>query len=185
MQLDRAIVDHASPTLARLKLGNLFNMVVDPDFFGDFARLRDEFLKKGVRLTLLNYAGGRALVYIYRSDELSARLQDLRTQAFLSTCGYGDFSVDAALRTLRSRLRGYDAFPHEIGVFLGYPLEDVIGFIENAGRNCLTCGCWKVYSNELEALKAFQRYEKCKAVYQRLFASGCPLSRLTVAARPA
>ena len=64
-------------------------------------------------------------------------------------------------------------------------LEDVKGFIENGGRNCLSCGCWKVYSNECEALKAFERYEKCKAVYQRLFASGCPLTRLTVAARPA
>ena len=37
-----------------------------------------------------------------------------------------------------------------------------------------------MYSNECEALKAFERYEKCKAVYQRLFASGCPLTRLTV-----
>ena len=73
----------------------------------------------------------------------------------------------------------------QIGIFLGYPLEDVLGFIENGGKNCLSCGCWKVYSNECEALKAFERYEKCKAVYQRLFASGCPLTRLTVAARTA
>jgi len=70
-------------------------------------------------------------------------------------------------------------------VFLGYPLEDVLGFIENDGKNCLACGCWKVYANECAALAAFRRYEKCKSVYQRLFASGCPLSRLTVAARPA
>ena len=75
--------------------------------------------------------------------------------------------------------------PHEIGVFLGYPLEDVLGFIENGGRNCLSCGCWKVYSNECAALEAFARFEKCKAVYQRLFASGCPLTRLTVAAKTA
>ena len=106
-------------------------------------------------------------------------------QRLLRTCGYRCFDVDSALDTLKSRLNGLDAFPHEIGVFLGYPLEDVLGFIENGGRNCLSCGCWKVYSNECEALKAFERYEKCKAVYQRLFASGCPLTRLTVAARPA
>ena len=83
------------------------------------------------------------------------------------------------------RLNDIDAFPHEIGVFLGYPLEDVLGFIENGGRNCLYCGCWKVYANECAALEAFVRSEKCKSVYQRLFASGCPLSKLTVAARPA
>ena len=63
--------------------------------------------------------------------------------------------------------------------------DDVKGFIENGGRNCLSCGCWKVYSNECAALQAFARFEKCKAVYQRLFASGCPLSKLTVAGRTA
>jgi len=109
----------------------------------------------------------------------------------LGDCGYSRFDVSGALDTLKARLKDLDArgrtfcFPHEIGVFLGYPLEDVLGFIENGGRNCLSCGCWKVYSNECEALKAFERYEKCRAVYQRLFASGCPLTRLTVAARTA
>ena len=38
--LGRAIIDHASPTLARLKLGNLFNFPMGEGFFGEFAALR-------------------------------------------------------------------------------------------------------------------------------------------------
>jgi len=183
--LDRAIIDHASPTLARLKLGNLFNHTMEQDFPAEFAALRRQLMDRGVTMTILKISRGKALIYIYRSGELERALADEGVRRLLRSCGYGRFDVDGALDTLKVRLNGLDAFPHEIGVFLGYPLEDVLGFIENGGRNCLSCGCWKVYSNECEALKAFERYEKCKAVYQRLFASGCPLTRLTVAARSA
>lgn len=183
--LDRAIIDHASPTLARLKLGNLFNHTMGQDFPVEFAALRKQLMDKGVTMTILKVSGGKALIYLYRAEELERTLADEGVRQLLETCGYSHFDVGGALKTLRARLHDLDSFPHEIGVFLGYPLEDVVGFIENGGRNCLSCGCWKVYSNECAALAAFARFEKCKTVYQRLFASGCPLTRLTVAARTA
>ena len=183
--LDRAIIDHASPTLARLKLGNLFNHAMGEDFPAEFAALRGQLMDRGVTMTILKVCKGKALIYLYRAEELEKTLADEGVRRLLRACGYSRFDVDGALDTLKSHLNDLDAFPHEIGVFLGYPLEDVVGFIENGGRNCLSCGCWKVYSNECAALAAFARFEKCKAVYQRLFASGCPLTRLTVAARTA
>lgn len=183
--LDRAIIDHASPTLARLKLGSLINLEIGEGFFGEFARLSDELRGKGVKLTILRLRGGKALLYVYRPDELERVLRDEEIRCFMMTCGYSRFDAAGAIQTLRSRLKDTAAFPHEIGVFLGYPLADVLGFIENCGRNCLACGCWKVYSDLCFALQTFRRYEKCKTVYQRLFAQGCPLTRLTVAARPA
>ena len=133
-----------------------------------------------------------AKVYVYRPLDLERILHDREVQVFLAGCGYIRFDADSAIQTLRKRLncsvassQNTDSFPHEIGVFLGYPLADVVGFIENAGQNCLACGCWKVYSDPCCALRVFRRFEKCKSVYQRLFAQGCPLTRLTVAGRPA
>ena len=70
-------------------------------------------------------------------------------------------------------------------MFLGYPLKDVLGFIHHGGRDCLLCGDWKVYADADSAARTFARFRKCKEVYARLFQSGCPLARLTVAARPA
>jgi hypothetical protein len=168
-----------------LKLGNLFNYPMSAGFDAEFADLQAMLHGKGVALTVLKKTRDKVLVYIYRTDELEKALRDDRIRRLLRPCGYARFDVSGALETLKSRLNDADTFPHEIGVFLGYPLEDVLGFIENGGKNCLACGCWKVYANECAALAAFRRYEKCKSVYQRLFASGCPLSRLTVAARPA
>ena len=73
-------------------------------------------------------------------------------------------------------------FPHEIGVFLGYPLTDVVGFIENQGRNFTCCGCWKAYGDRDAAERLFAQLNKCTKVYLRLFHSGTPIFRLAVAA---
>ena len=87
-----------------------------------------------------------------------------------------------AIERLRMRLASGDGFPHEIGLFLGYPVEDVLGFIENAGQNCKCCGCWKVYCNECEAVRTFARYKKCRDIYKRLWQEGRSVLQLTVAA---
>lgn len=183
--LDRALIDHASPTLARLKLGSLFNMEVDENFLAEFAGLRKQLGEKGVSMRILRLRGNKALVYVYRPMDLEQALQDVSVRHFLATCGYTRFGAEDAVRALIRRMKDTDAFPHEIGVFLGYPLQDVLGFIENGGHNCLACGCWKVYSDPGCAMRLFARYEKCRTVYRRLFASGCPLSKLTVAVRSA
>ncbi len=90
-------------------------------------------------------AGGteRALVYVYRQEALAALLAQADVQAFLRAMGYGDASPDGALAFLRQRLAESPCFPHEIGVFLGYPLSDVIAFMRDGGRGCRCSGCWK------------------------------------------
>ena len=82
---------------------------------------------------------------------------------------------------LQTRLREQGGFPHEIGLFLGYPLGDVAGFIRNRGKNCKCSGCWKVYCNELEAQKRFARY-KVQAGLHPPVDTGRSLWQLTVAA---
>ena len=96
--------------------------------------------------------------------------------------GYTSLEPEDALKLLQSKLQAQEEFPHEIGIFLGYPLGDVIGFIKNAGQNCKCVGCWKVYCNECEAIKAFARFKKCTSVYVRLWNQGRSVRQLTVAA---
>lgn len=180
--LERALIAYGSPTLARLKVGSLFAVPV-----GDEARLMEEVREinqiihpRGVTLTVLCRGGNRMLMYLYREEALCETLGRPDVQAFLMALGYQSLAVEEALRILRQRL-SEDSFPHEVGVFLGYPLPDVVGFMRHGGRECLCSGCWKVYANEHEARRAFARLRKCREVYARRFAEGYPLSRLTVA----
>ena len=75
-----------------------------------------------------------------------------------------------------------DGFPHEVGLFLGYPLDDVTGFIEQKGKNYKCCGIWKVYGNEKQTQMLFRKLKKCSEIYRRLFADGRSILQLTVAA---
>lgn len=73
-------------------------------------------------------------------------------------------------------------FPHEIGVFLDYPLEDVQGFMANGGAGAVCQGCWKAYGDAQEAYRRFRLYGKCREVYLSCYRRGFDVLRLTVAA---
>ena len=53
-------------------------------------------------------------------------------------------------------------FPHEMGILLGYPIEDVLGFMEQKGKNYLYSGYWKVYRDVSAKKKIFAQYENAK-----------------------
>lgn len=78
-------------------------------------------------------------------------------------------------------LAGGGEFPHEIGLFLGYPPEDVCGFIENRAGGYKCVGEWKVYGDADKAKEIFAKYRKCTEVYCAQFAQGKSIERLTVA----
>ena len=185
--LERAIVAHGAPTLAGLKLGSLFNVALAElrVLEEEMQMLNAVLLPKGVALALLSTDAQRALLYLYRTSTLFQELQREEVRAFLRQWGYQRFSPEEALAHLRERVAAAGSFPHEIGVFLGYPLSDVQEFIRSSGRNCLLSGYWKVYSNADAAREIFARYRKCTDVYLRRFQDGFSLSRLTVCAKKA
>ena len=105
----------------------------------------------------------------------------------LTAEGYDPSSLSACIEKLHKRICGTDlqsqmtgrcSFPHEIGFFLGYPYEDVIGFIDNEGENFLCSGCWKVYAKERDAQTCFCCYKNCTTMYQQLFDEGVSIECL-------
>lgn len=70
--------------------------------------------------------------------------------------------------------------PHEIGLFLGYPAEDVKGFIENKAASSKCSGCWKVYGDEQTAMNLFEEYRKCTEICYRKWKNGADVEQLTV-----
>lgn len=181
--LERLLIEHCSPTLASIKTGNLFTISYDnPTQLKEVVRLWNEYFKgKGITVYVLKKGGGKAMLYVYRKDKLREDFKKRGVKRFLKSCGYTAFDVDYAVKKLSGRITESDSFPHEIGLFLGYPLGDVIGFIDNGGRNCKCTGYWKVYCNEEEAEKTFRKFSKCRSVYSKLWEQGRSVLQLTVA----
>lgn len=100
-------------------------------------------------------------------------------EAFLA---HTEARLNALLDQLGARFSCATGLPHEIGFFLGYPYEDVMGFIEHRGRNFICFGCWKVYANPRRALRIFSRFKRCARRAERLRRNGATLADL---ARPA
>ena len=137
--------------------------------------------KKGLRVLPLRFRNGRALIYLYRPARLSDDLRHGTAERILKERGYCTDTSEKCVVQLIRRLCEYEEFPHEIGLFLGYPPEDVCGFIENKAGGCKCAGCWKVYGDADAARKTFAKYKKCSSVYAALYANGTSIERLTVA----
>lgn len=180
--LEKYLIEHCSPTLASLKTANLMNIPFESENELNLSveLLNSQLSKKGIELLILKKSESSALVYAYRKSKLASDLSQKGVAEFLREYGYESVDVEYCISRLQSRLALSGEFPHEIGLFLGYPLGDVVGFIDNAGQNCKCTGCWKVYCNECEAIKNFAKFNKCKSVYKRLWQDGRSLTKLTV-----
>lgn len=178
------LIQHCSPTLAGMKTANLFSVYFDSEdiLTGVVDNLNNELGHKGISFLVLRRKGNKALIYVFRRSKLKADLNKNGVFELLNSYGYEDISIEYAIERLKSRIENSDGFPHEIGLFLGYPLGDVKGFIENSGRNSKCTGCWKVYDDVCEAIKLFKKYKKCTDTYCEMFKKGVSVMRLTVAA---
>lgn len=180
---EELIVQHCSPTLAGIKTGNLFTCgyAKKDELYADIRRLNKCLVPKGLQIIPLRAAGGRALIYLYRPYMLKKDLTNSEAVELLAGYGYSVENHVHCVAWLRKRLNECECFPHEIGLFLGYPPEDVIGFIENKA-SCSKCvGYWKVYGNEEQAQRTFKKYKECTAVYCSQWMAGKSIEGLIVA----
>ena len=176
------IVQYCAPTLAGLKAGNLFSHRCSDqeDLIATIERLNELLDGKGVHFELMKRFQDVVLVYVYRKNQLEEILSDREVQEFLREYGYADFRIESCLVRLKERLL-QDDFPHDIGVFLDYPIADIKAFIDNKGCNCPCSGCWKAYTNVNEAKRKFLAFKRCTSIYCRQHDEGVDITRLTVA----
>ncbi|MBQ9080028.1 MAG: DUF3793 family protein [Clostridia bacterium] len=181
---EESIVRHCSPTLAGLKTASMFTYKYkNIDEMRQSIRLFNRlYAPKGLRALPLRYRNDRALIYIYRPARLSRDLGHTTACRLLRERGYDTQTPARCLTHLARRIGESEQFPHEVGLFLGYPPEDVCGFIEQGSRECKCVGCWKVYGDVEAAQKTFARYKKCTDIYCQRHACGRPLERLAVRA---
>lgn len=181
--LESLVALHCAPALAGIKAANLvtWSHASGRSAAGSVDALRAELAPCGVSLDILCQCEKYSLLFIYR-EELLRRSIGPEAEKFLESYGYpAGASVAEKLAILKSHLDDTDKFPHEIGVFLDYPLEDVRGFIENRGDGCKLCGIWKVYGDSERALALFERYRRCTEYFCKKLEAGANMAQLLTA----
>ena len=183
-KFERFLVEQCAPVLAGIKPGSMFPYQPgEGETLPELLRRWNGILApKGVQVTSIKRCRrvGAYLIYVYRPRQIEEILAKPEVASFLDGCGYAPgMTLQQALRLLTRRLCQSPDFPHEVGVFLGYPLQDILGFIEHEGKNSLCSGCWKVYHEPLKAQKTFRDYHACTEAYRSLLRQGRSVAQLT------
>lgn len=122
-----------------------------------------ENIIKGLGLKVITLRENRDadILLIYRECLIEALLEDEQIRTFLEEVGYGMQSVEQVIEYLVYRYEDCHC-PHELGVFLGFNLEDVRDYMNESSKECLLCGYWRVYNNVENAKQTFKNYDLAK-----------------------
>ena len=177
-ELGTQLALQCAPLIANLKISNLF--VTDPAYVRAIRKVLDG---TDISFYVLTASEDKATLLLYDKNSLSEHLCKKRERNFLKLCGYADErGLTSSLWTLRRHyieyLAGKACFPHEMGIFLGYPLEDVVGFMTNDGKKFLYSGYWKVYKDVKKKKELFDLYESAKETLVRLVAGGANITEI-------
>lgn len=170
-ELERLLANHCAPVFCHKKASNL-------------VAARRELLDAlpevlaGSSISWVKLCGCKKYCHIlfYDRERLERYLKREEHQNFLGGHGYAGRTLEEQLTLLAERYESYQkhgsAFPHEIGLFLEYPLADIEGFIEHQGKDALESGYWKVYGDVEQARAAFRLYDELKAALTTMLAAG-------------
>ncbi|MCI1824013.1 MAG: DUF3793 family protein [Megasphaera sp.] len=185
MLLEQLLVYHGAPTLAGLKIANLISIpeteykIVKNKLLIEYNRLCNN---KGIYFQILCSCKNRYLLYIYNKERVERYITKAENEHFLSDAGYEPgLRLETQLIILSARVKQKNTFPHELGIFLGYPVADVKKFIQFGGDQAKICGEWKVYTNVNTAIETFRQYSCCRQDYLHRYNLGYSLWSLIVA----
>ena len=180
---EELLVRHCAPTMAGIKTAGMFSYEYDDEksLHDSICNINKAIVPKGMCMIVLRNRNNKALVYFYRPEMLKSDLSDNLGKSILDERGYPTHNVNRCISELRKRLSQSSEFPHEIGLFLGYPPEDVKGFIDNKAESAKCVGFWKVYGDEKSAEEKFRQYRQCIGSYCRYYNKYHSIDRLLVA----
>lgn len=185
-KFESIIGQHCSPVLMGIKPSNLVSISRDEaDNLPELLEMNDEqFKNDGISVMILCSCKKHYQVFLYRSEFLESYLATPEAISILTKDGYPEkSSLSQKLLILRSRMESGTQFPHEIGLFLGYPPEDVEGFRNNNGAGCKFCGSWKVYGDVEKAKRLFSLYRGCRNMVFSQLSKGLSLRQIVAARR--
>lgn len=166
-----------APLLTGIKISNLFIVAT-----GNAKHVFQRFQGTSIAMCVLCKTKKKTVFFLYRPDELEDYVRSPKVQELLEYLGYESLRLNVLLKECSRRYQKYVAdetgFPHELGLLLGYPVDDVIGFIENQGKNPLYTGYWKVYSNLREALNLFEKYNQAQETVVRMITCGIDVQNI-------
>jgi hypothetical protein len=169
--VDIQLALQCAPLIAGLKISNLLNIQKE-----QYRAVERILSGSNISWYVLLENGNTMVLLLYNTDSLVRYLNKTEVRQMLLDEGYENTLTTNVLKEFSGRYQDYmknrNVFPHEMGLLLGYPVEDVRGFIECRGLQPLYTGYWKVYKDKDKKIRLFERFESAKESMIQLLGRG-------------
>lgn len=116
---------------------------------------------------ITTHDGGKRVLFI-NEKSMEKVLVNKRCINFLKFVGYSsDYELNDYMDELVFRLQS-EEFPHEIGVFLGYPLKDVLGFMGYWKNELVEVKNWRIYGDKEISYEVYNNFMRDKAIMKEM-----------------
>ncbi len=185
LNFEESILYYCAPTLEGVKASSMFSIrfqnQTKEEAYSQYYKWKKRLQSRGVSIIVLSYKAvtNTLLLLVYREEKLSTVINSPKVLDYLIQNGYPDTKeLSMLLDHVSKRCQNNDSFPHEIGFFLDYPIQDVIGFIDNNGNHFTCSGLWKSYSDPHIATQLFEVIRNCTKQYWKRYYNGKSLMQL-------
>jgi hypothetical protein len=167
------IIRNAGPTIKKHKTSSLINFSNSNRNLNNIWERYKDVVKAKLDIDYfeLKRDTTNTFVLFYNKDKIIQSISDNKNMEFLKRFGYNEkMDINQCLSLLGKRFE--NMCPHEIGIFLGYPIEDVVSFVDYPNSKCKMVGYWKVYHDIEKAEIIFNKYDEIKATIMKLMMRG-------------
>lgn len=109
------------------------------------------------------------LLFCFNHTQLEEHLSHNGIRVLLAKSGY-DINQDTnnLINELAKRASSSKGFPHEIGLFIGYPAKDVAAFMGLAKLPFTCQGPWKVFGCPKKSMALASRHKSCRKLVKNM-----------------
>lgn len=167
-ELEYRFIYQCAPVLAGLKISNL--LIVNRKQSEKALGMVKDF---NLSAYLLYATAERVVFLVFNREKTVKYMLESENVIFFKNLGYEEISLERVLSEISLKYAGYmeeaSDFPDELGIVLGYPTEDVLGYVENKGKDFLINGYWKVYGKADEKMDIFRSFDEITEEMIRTF----------------
>lgn len=154
------VLEVLGPVILGSKPSEILNISINDELRNSKLQEIENFFSDCIKISykVINTCDGGTRILFVNKNSLANVLSNKKCVNFLKFIGYpANANVNDYLDILINKLHSKD-FPHEIGIFLGYPLKDVVGFMGYGNYKFYKTKNWRIYGDPSISEKVYNNF---------------------------